>query len=116
MHAILSGIRIIDMTFGLAGPVATRLLAEAGADVIKIEPPTGDPTREMSAFETWNRSKRGVALELNDAGDRARLDELLAGADVLVHGFRSAAQQKYSLDDESLAARFPNLIVSSVLG
>ena len=116
MHAILSGIRIIDMTFGLAGPVATRLLAEAGADVIKIEPPTGDPTREMSAFETWNRSKRSVALDLHDPTDRARLDDLLAGADVLVHGFRATEQQTFALDDESLAQRFPNLIVSSVLG
>ncbi len=116
MDGILSGIRIIDMTFGLAGPVATRLLAEAGADVIKVEPPDGDPTRQLSAFESWNRSKRGIVLDLDDPGDRGRLEELLADADVLVHGLRSGARQKHALDDESLARRFPDLVVSSVLG
>lgn len=116
MDAILSGIRIIDMTMGLAGPVAVRLLAEAGADVIKVEPPGGDPTRAQSAFETWNRSKRSIVLDLDDPLDRARLDELLSSADVLVHGLRADSRTKHSLDEDSLSARFPDLIVSSVLG
>ena len=61
---VLAGIRVLDCTFGLAGPEATRLLAEAGADVVKVEPPRGDPTRGTAAFATWNRSKRGVVLIL----------------------------------------------------
>ena len=68
---ILDGIRIIDMSSGIPGPVATHLLAEAGADVIKVEPPSGDPMRTSPGFETWNRSKRGVVLDLHEPADRA---------------------------------------------
>src|SRR4051794_27998021 len=98
-RGVLAGIRILDCTFGLAGPEATRLLAEAGADVVKVEPPAGDPTRGTAAFATWNRSKRGVVLDLNDDGDRLRFDRLLAGADVLVHGFRPSRARELGLDD-----------------
>ena len=75
----LSGIRVVDLTTGLAGPFATRLLAEAGADVVKVEPPGGDPERVARAvgFATWNRGKRSVALDLDDEADRAALGRLL---------------------------------------
>src|SRR5215207_11567285 len=113
---ILRGVRIVDLSFGIAGPVATHLLAEVGAEVIKVEPPGGDPARSSAGFATWNRSKKGVVLDLHDDADRARLDRLLAGADVLVHGFRPSQARALGLDDASLAARFPDLIVSSVTG
>src|SRR5215208_1023721 len=95
---VLAGIRVLDCTFGLAGPEATRLLAEAGADVVKVEPPSGDPTRGTAAFATWNRSKRGVVLDLDDEDDRQRFDRLLAGADVLVHGFRPSRARELGVD------------------
>jgi crotonobetainyl-CoA:carnitine CoA-transferase CaiB-like acyl-CoA transferase len=115
---ILDGIRIVDLTTGLAGPVATQLLAEAGAEVLKIEPPAGDParSRQPTAFETWNRSKDGLVLDLGDSGDRARLDQLLAGADVLVHELTPAQATAHGLDDTQLRARFPDLIAASVIG
>jgi crotonobetainyl-CoA:carnitine CoA-transferase CaiB-like acyl-CoA transferase len=113
---ILDGVRIVDLSFGIAGPVATHLLAEVGAEVVKVEPPGGDPTRASAGFATWNRSKKGVVLDLHDEEDRARLDRLLADADVLVHGFRPSEARARGLDDAALAERFPDLIVSAVTG
>ena len=117
MEGLLAGIRVVDLSWGLAGPVATQLLAEAGADVIKVEPPGGDPMRSVSAgFATWNRSKRGVVLDLGLEEDRARLDRLLGTADVLVHGLRPHQAQQLGLGDAALADRFPSLIPCAVLG
>ncbi|MFQ5513099.1 MAG: CoA transferase [Myxococcota bacterium] len=113
---ILSGVRILDLTWGLAGPVAGRLLAEVGADVIKVEPPGGDPVRRYAAFATWNRSKRSLELDLEEEPDRIELERLLASADVLLHGLRPSRAQRLGLDDDSLARRFPDLIACSLLG
>ncbi|MEE2060091.1 CoA transferase [Rhodococcus artemisiae] len=115
---ILDGVRIIDLTSGLAGPVATRLLAEAGADVLKIERPGGDPTREHHApgFANWNRSKRSKVLDLGTPTGRSEFDGLLADADVLVHNFSPERARAKGLDDETMATRFPGLIVSAVTG
>ncbi len=114
--AILHDIRIVDLSTGIAGPVAAMVLAEAGADVILVEPPGGHPDRSKAGFRTWARSKRSVALDIDDPSDRARLDELLASADVLVHSFTPTAARQFGLDDVALAGRFPDLIVSSALG
>ena len=113
---ILDGIRIIDCTIGLAGPEATHLLAEVGAEVIKVEPPEGDITRGTAAFSTWNRSKRGVVLDLREQRDLERLNDLLATADVFVHGFRPSEALARGLDDDSLSQRHPHLIVCAVTG
>jgi crotonobetainyl-CoA:carnitine CoA-transferase CaiB-like acyl-CoA transferase len=113
---ILSGLRVLDLSFGIAGPVAGMLLAEAGADVIKIEPPGGDPVRGTPGFLTWNRSKRGAVLDLERPDDRAALEGLLAGADVLIHGLRPSRARRHGLDAESLSARHPALIHCAVLG
>ena len=113
---ILDGIRLIDLSSGLAGPVATRLLAEAGADVIKVEPPSGDWTRERASFASWNRSKRSAVLDLDSAADRDKLESLLAGADVLVHNYPPSQAAAFGLDDAGLVQRFPSLVVCSILG
>ena len=113
---ILSGIRIIDLSQGLAGPVATMLLAEAGADVIKVEPPGGDAMRALPAFATWNRSKRSAILDLSQEAGRGDLEALLGGADVLVHSLLPEMAARRGLDDAALGARFPSLIVSGVFG
>jgi crotonobetainyl-CoA:carnitine CoA-transferase CaiB-like acyl-CoA transferase len=107
---LLAGLRVVDLTNGIAGPVATLLLAEAGADVVKVERP-GNPDRRQPGFSTWNRSKRSVVA----AGDGS-IDELLAGADVVVHEMGPAAAHQAGLDDATLAIRHPRLIVCSVLG
>jgi crotonobetainyl-CoA:carnitine CoA-transferase CaiB-like acyl-CoA transferase len=114
-EGILDGIRIVDMTTGIAGPVATMLLAEVGADVVKVEPPTPGLDRDHPGFRTWNRSKRSAIVDLERPEGRARLESLLAGADVFVHELGPTAAAALGLDDDALAARHPDLIVSSVL-
>jgi crotonobetainyl-CoA:carnitine CoA-transferase CaiB-like acyl-CoA transferase len=115
---VLEGIHVVDASTGLAGPVVARWLAELGADVVKVEPVDGDPVRACApaAFASWNRSKRSVVLDLSAAGDRAPLDELLGGADVLVHGFSTAQATARGLATADLARRHPRLIVASVTG
>src|SRR2546423_2150558 len=113
---VLQGIRVVEIADGIAGPVATMLLAAAGADVIKVEPPSGAPSRGTPGFSTWNRTKRSVVLDLDLAADRGRLDELLAGADVLVHGHLPSEAALLGLDDGSLAERHPTLVVCGVTG
>ncbi len=111
---ILDGIRIVDLAQGMAGPVAAMMLAESGADVIKVEPPGGDPTRGKSGFAVWNRSKRSLVLDLETEPGRVELEKLLQSADVLIHDRGPAAAAAQGLDDATLGARYPQLIVCSI--
>ncbi|MDB5445735.1 MAG: hypothetical protein JWQ97_1052 [Phenylobacterium sp.] len=113
---MLQGVRVLELAQGLAGPVAGLMLAEMGADVLKLEPPGGDPGRADAAFATWNRSKRSLELDLDDAEGVAHLRELLAEADVLIHDAPPSRARALRIDDDSLAADFPRLIACSVLG
>ncbi len=112
---ILDGIRVIDITEGLAGSVACLLLAESGADVVKVEPPGHSAARARSSFRTWNRSKRSVVVDLETVAGREQLQSLLGAADVVVHEYPPNRAISLGLDDPTLATRFPRLIVSSVL-
>lgn len=111
---ILDGIRIVDGTVGLAGPFASRILAEAGADVIRLEH-TADPVRESNpaAWATWNRSKRSMTVASLDAG---QLRDLLARADVFIHDLSPAEAARRGLDHAALKAAHPHLIVATVTG
>lgn len=113
---ILDGLRVIDLSTGLAGAAATLMLAESGADVVKVEPPDGDAMRGSAAFATFNRSKRSVVLDLSEADARARLDDLLADADVVVHSFHRAAAVPFGLDTATLSDRHPWLISCAITG
>src|SRR6476620_8393320 len=104
---ILHDIRIVDLTDGIAGSIATLLLAEAGGDVVMVEPPAGKPSRAPPAFRTWGRSKRSVVLDGETPEGRGALDQLLAAADVLVHNFGPARAAELGLDDDSLARAHP---------
>ena len=127
----LSGTRIIDLSTVLAGPYATMILADLGADVIKIEPPDGDATRgwgppwvgdlergtrTAAYFLAVNRNKRAVRLDLKtpDGGDVLR--RLLAAADVLVENFRPGALDKLGFDDETLRSVNPALVHLAISG
>ncbi len=112
---ILEGIRIVDLSDGIAGPVATLMLAEAGADVIAVEPPDGAAIRATAGFHTWMRSKRSVVLDVEQPDDRAALDDLLAAADVVVHNHGPTRARELGLDDATLAEHHPQLIASSIL-
>ncbi|MBW0101214.1 CoA transferase [Pseudonocardia sp. KRD291] len=112
----LDGVRIVDLTTGLAGPFATRVLAEAGADVVKVEPPGGDPARDErpAGFATWNRSKRSVILDLDTQDGRDALENLLGRADVLAHDLPHARARALGLDPDSVATRLPDVLVATV--
>jgi crotonobetainyl-CoA:carnitine CoA-transferase CaiB-like acyl-CoA transferase len=108
---ILDGVRVVDMTQGVASAVATLMLAEAGADVVKVEPPGGDWTRQEPGFITWNRSKRSIVLDVSQPADVEVLHRLVAGADVLVHQETRASAEALGIDDAALAERHPRLVV-----
>jgi crotonobetainyl-CoA:carnitine CoA-transferase CaiB-like acyl-CoA transferase len=113
---VLAGLRVVDLAGSVACLAATLVLAECGADVVLVEPPGGAPLRSKPGFRTWGRSKTSVVLDLADESGRRDLDELLAGADVLVHSLRPSEAAALGLDDAALADRHPDLIVSSILG
>ncbi|MFZ0666743.1 MAG: CoA transferase [Acidimicrobiales bacterium] len=112
----LTGVRILDLTSGIAGPLGVMLLAEQGADVIKVEPPGGDPLRSMPGSHVWHRSRRSVTVDLKDPEDLDAFVELLATADVLVESFLPGTMAKLGLAYEDLRDRFPRLVYASVPG
>ena len=120
----LEGIRVVDVTQVMAGPYCTMLLADLGADVIKIEPPAGDMTRRMPggvgtdtpAFNAVNRGKRSVVLDLKSQAGRDAAARLAASADVFAENSRPGVMTDLGLDYATLAARNPALIYASISG
>ena len=110
-------LRVIDLSSGPAGGVATMVLADFGADVIKIERPGGDPLRRLPSAPMWLRGKRSAVLDLDRRdGDRGRLHELAAGADVLVASFRPGRAEALGADHATLSAINPQLVYCSITG
>ncbi len=121
----LAGILVADFSRVLAGPYATMLLADMGADVVKVESPEGDETRtwtppargEVSTYYLGiNRGKRSLALDLRDSGDLAVAHELARRADVLVQNFKPGGLAKYGLDHATVRARNPAVVYASISG
>lgn len=121
----LSGLRVIDASNFVFGPVASQMLGDMGADVIKIEPPEGDPTRKIgksvsplmgSFFLNLNRNKKSVVLDLKQRADLDALLALLASADVFIHNMRGSAIKRLGLDYRALQERFPRLVYAAALG
>lgn len=119
------GLKVVDLTRVLAGPYCTMLLADLGAEVIKVEmPDRGDDARHIGPFiegksayfMSLNRGKKSVALNLKEPADRAGFEDLLGNADVLVENYRAGTLDKLGYEWESLHARFPNLILASASG
>lgn len=113
----LSNIRVIDLTQVYSGPYATFLLAEAGADVVKVEPPGGERLRRSAMpFAMFNAGKRSVEIDLSTQEGKARLTEMLHEADVLVENFRPGVLAAMGFDDAALRAISPRLIRASLSG
>jgi formyl-CoA transferase len=120
----LTGITVLDLSAYIAGPYGCSLLADLGADVIKIEPPTGDTLRhypstlpnESRAFLGTNRSKRSITLDLKKPNGLAILLKLVAKADVVVHNFRPSVPKRLGIDYESLKAVKADLIYCALTG
>lgn len=120
----LSGVKVLDLSAYIAGPYGCTLLADQGADVIKVEPPDGDNLRqypstladESRAFLGVNRSKRGISLDLKQPEGLAALLRLVREADVLVHNFRPSVPKRLGIDHERLNLINPRLIYCAVTG
>lgn len=119
----LAGITVVDLTQIYNGPYATFLLAEAGARIIKVEPPGGEPLRRRGVvggaalpFAMLNGGKQSVMLDLKSAEGRAALMGLLAGADLIVENFAPGTMDRLGLSADSLQAAFPRLIYASSSG
>ncbi len=121
----LDGLRVIDLSRVLAGPSCAQILSDHGADVIKVEPPQGDETRDWgppfheeisSYFAGLNRNKRSIALDLSAEGGREVLLRLLDGADVLLENFKIGTLGRWGIGYEALAERFPRLVHARITG
>lgn len=115
-EGILKDIRVIEIAQGIAGPAAGLQLSEAGAEVIRIEPPGGDMEQDRVLFSVLNRGKRRLALDLSTDDGRKALHGLLAGADVLIHDLTPAWAATLGLGDAPLAEVYPQLVVSAITG
>jgi crotonobetainyl-CoA:carnitine CoA-transferase CaiB-like acyl-CoA transferase len=123
----LTGLRVIDLSRVLAGPLCTQMLADHGADVVKIEPPAGDETRllgppfddagDAAYFGAVNRGKRALGLDLARPEGRAVLEALLKDADILVENYLPGTMERWNLGyDEVLSARHPRLVYCAISG
>src|SRR3954470_11523203 len=117
----LGDLRVIDMSTVIAGPGCARYLADFGADVIKVEPPTGDTARTMGFladdgdslfFKLVNRGKRTIVLDLKAAGDLATMRSLCKSADVLVENLRPGTIERLGLEPDALLADNPGLVIT----
>ena len=115
MTGPLAGIRVLDFGQYIAGPLAAMLLADQGADVIRIDPP-GGPLWDTPANATWNRSKRSLVLDLKDEGDVHAARRLVASADVLIENFRPGVMTRLGLGHETLLSANPGLLYCSLPG
>jgi len=124
----LHGVKVLEMGVWVAGPAATGIMADWGATVIKVEPPTGDPQRAVFGalgvadqagvppFEIDNRGKKSVVLDLRNEADMATMHHLLAEADVFVSNVRTAGLTRMGLDAETLTKKYPRLVYGLLTG
>jgi crotonobetainyl-CoA:carnitine CoA-transferase CaiB-like acyl-CoA transferase len=117
MTGLLEGLRVLDFTIWRPGPYATQLLAELGAEVLKVEPPGGDPMRVYAGlFDSLSADKRSVVLDLKDEAGRARALELAADAEVVVEGYRPGVADRLGIGYDAVRAVNPSVIYCSVSG
>ncbi|SIN64641.1 Crotonobetainyl-CoA:carnitine CoA-transferase CaiB [Parasphingorhabdus marina DSM 22363] len=124
---MLDGIRVVELGVWVAGPAAGAMLADWGADVIKVEPPAGDPQRgvfralglkdgRVPPFEQDNRGKRSLVLDLRSEAELETFHKLLETADIFISNMRPTALEKYGLDGASVRSRHPHLIFGRITG
>src|SRR5712664_3976190 len=121
----MTGLRVIDLTRVLGGPYCTQILADHGADVIKVEPPAGDEVRDWGPpfhgddaayFVGINRNKRSIGLDLAAEGGRTVLMKMLESADVLIENFKPGTLDKWGIGNDVLRSRFPKLVHCRISG
>ncbi len=113
MPGALDGLKVLDLSWGIAGALGVLLLAEQGADVVKVEPPGGDPFREYNGYAVWNRSRRSVTVDLKKPEGLAAFHRLADDADVLVETFRPGVTDRLGIGYDALHARNERLVYCS---
>ena len=123
---MLKGVRVLDLTRLLPGPFATQILADLGAEVIKIEEPiSGDYIRKnvvtaidgnSIGFHAINRGKKSVALNLKNQADKVKFDKLISTSDVIIESFRPGILNKLGFNPKKLLSKYPSLIICSISG
>ena len=114
MAQLFEGLRVLDFTQGMAGSVATMVMSDFGAEVIKIEPPGGDPYRANPSSLLWNRGKKSVVLDLGTDSGRDHVRELAKTADVVIESFMPGDAEVNGIDYETLSAVNPRLVYTSI--
>ncbi len=118
----LDGIKVLDLSLFLPGPMASMMMADQGAQVIKIEPAAGDPARDMLPeeadqsvwFRNLNRGKRSIVLDLKDENGKARLRQMIAETDVFLEGFRPGVMKRLGFDYQAVSAINPRIVYCSI--
>jgi crotonobetainyl-CoA:carnitine CoA-transferase CaiB-like acyl-CoA transferase len=116
MTTACEGLRVLEVSVGMAGNLAGLVLADNGAEVVKVEPPSGDPMRESPAFVFWGRGKKSVVLDLKTDAGRADFDRLVAGADALIEDLAPGEPEKLGIGYDRLSAINPGLVYGAVTG
>ncbi|MDT5066156.1 MAG: hypothetical protein QOK02_2311 [Mycobacterium sp.] len=116
MSGVFDGLKVLDLSWGIAGPIATMLLADHGAQVTRIERPQGDPFSANPGYKVWHRGKRSAVLDLKDQHDHDAFLRLVAAADILVESFSPGVMERLGLGYDVLSAVNPRLIYVSITG
>jgi crotonobetainyl-CoA:carnitine CoA-transferase CaiB-like acyl-CoA transferase len=122
MGGVLSGVRVVEQGTFITGPCAGMMLADLGADVIKVESPEGDPYRSYHGsqysphFQAYNRNKRSIAFDLKQSAEHKVFDDLVREADVFIQNFRPGTAARLGAGPERLCAINPRLIYTSISG
>ena len=116
MAQVFDGITVLDFSRGMAGSIATMVMSDFGAEVIKVEPPSGDPFRDFPGAVQWNRGKKSVILDLKTAEGQDSVRRLAQQADVVVENFRPGVTDRLGIDYESLISVRPDLVYCSLTG
>jgi crotonobetainyl-CoA:carnitine CoA-transferase CaiB-like acyl-CoA transferase len=116
MAGVWDGIDVLDLSWGVAGPIASMMLADNGARVTKVEPPAGDPFRGLSGYRVWGRGKRSAVLDLHDRAERDHFLALAAVADVVIESFSPGTTTRLGIDYDTLTATNSRLVYCSITG
>ncbi len=107
MAGVLDGLKVLDLSWGIAGPMAGMLLCDHGAEVTRIEPPGGNLFQQNSGYRVWNRGKRSAILDLKREADRRLFHNLAAASDVLIESFSPGVTKRLGIDFDTLHALQP---------
>ena len=116
MTQVLEGITVLDFTQGMAGSISTMVMSDFGAEVIKVEPPGGDPFRAFPAALLWNRGKKSIVLDLKSPESQRTVQQLARQADVVVESFRPGVAERLGIGYETLSRTHPELVYCSITG